>query len=450
MPDDRRHFVKTTSTVAAGAAVMGAPGFAASRMSPNDRMRVAIVGLRGRGRSHIECFEKLAGKNVEIAAMVDTDPGVLAQRTKEHTQRTGKTPKTYDDMRRVLEDDSIHALSFATPNHWHSLGSIWACQAGKDVYVEKPLSQNVFEGRKLVEAARKYDRIVQHGTQNRSSPNVVEGIQKLREGVIGKIYMARALAFKWRTSIGPHKEGPVPKGVNYDVWMGPAREKPFSNLRYHNKWHWQWEYGNGEIGNQGVHQLDMIRWALGLDAHPSVTQSMGGKYLHEDAQETPNIQTANWQWDGRDVLVEFEARPWISNGEAGIGDKFTTHSICTGVTFYGTEGYMTFPHYTAYFTYLGRDKRPGPFKEDKTDKIANQPHFDNFVEAVRARKRGHLTADVHEGHMSSTMAHLANIAYRTHRTVYFDDKSESIRNDEEQAKLLTRTYRAPYVVTENV
>lgn len=445
----RRAFV-SSAAAAAAAPVLGAPALAASRFSANDRIRAAIVGLRGRGRSHIAAVESLAKKNVELAALCDIDEGVLADRLAGHVKRSGKKPAAFHDIRRLLDDQSIDVVFYATPNHWHSLGTIWACQAGKDVYVEKPLSHNAFEGRQAVKAARRYGRVVQHGTQNRSSPEIVEGVRRLKEGVIGNVYLARGLAYKWRRSIGRHVEGPVPKGIHYDLWKGPGPDRPFSNLRLHNRWHWQWDYGNGELGNQGVHQLDMMRWALDLDEHPSRVQSMGGMFVHKDDQETPNAQTVCYEYAGRDLYLNFEIRPWISNAEAGIGEKWPTHGVCTGLIFYGSEGYMVMPHYGAYYTYLGQKKEPGPFAEHPTDKIRNQPHFDNFIDAVRSGKASDLTADVEEGHKSSVMAHLGNISYRLGRQVDFDSRTEKVIGDDEANELLTRTYREPFVVREEV
>ncbi len=437
--------------MAAGAAALGAPAFAASPRSPNDRIRAAIVGLRGRGRSHIRAVHNLEKKaNVEIAAFCDVDESVLGQRLDDYEKMAGRRiKKTAFDMRELLDDRDIDVVFFATPNFWHSLGTIWACQAGKDVYVEKPLSHNAFEGRMAVAAARKYDRIVQHGTQNRSSPEIIEGVEKLKDGVIGDVYMARGLAFKWRQTIGSHNEGPVPEGVHYDLWKGPAPDRPFSNLRLHNKWHWQWDYGNGELGNQGVHQLDIMRWALDLDL-PTRTQSMGGNFVHQDAQETPNVQQVLYEYEGRNLTLNFDIRPWISNVEAGIGEEWPTHGVCTGLIFYGSEGYMVMPHYAAYYTYLGKAKKKGPFAEDPTDKIKDQPHFDNFIDAVRSRKQTDLNADVEEGHKSSLMAHLGNISYRTKRQITLDPKTETIVGDDAANALLTRTYRAPFVVPETV
>ena len=445
----RREFVTSTAS-AVSAPLLGAPALAASRVSANDRIRAAIVGLRGRGRSHIQAVENLAAKNVELAAVCDIDETVLADRLATHAERTGNKPAVFHDIRKLLDDQSIDVVFYATPNHWHSLGTIWACQAGKDVYVEKPLSHNAFEGRQVARVAERYNRVVQHGTQNRSSPEIVEGVQRLKDGVIGSVYLARGLAYKWRRSIGPHVEGPVPEGVHYDLWKGPAPDRPFSNLRLHNKWHWQWDYGNGELGNQGVHQLDIMRWALDLDEHPSRVQSMGGMFVHEDAQETPNAQTVCYAYAGRDLYLNFEIRPWVSNVEAGIGEKWPTHGVCTGLMFYGSEGYMVMPHYGAYYTFLGQQKEPGPFAEHPTDKIRNQPHFDNFIEAVRAGDPGKLTAPAIEGHKSSVMAHLGNISYRLKRQVEFDSTNERILGDSEANALLTRSYREPFVVRKEV
>ena len=446
---NRRRFVRDTATAAAGALFAGAPALAASRFGANDRIRVAVIGLRGRGRSHIRAISELQQKaNVELAAFCDIDENVMAERLDQYVRDTGrKAPAHYVDMREVFDRPDIDAVFFATPNHWHSLGTIWACQAGKDVYVEKPLSHNAFEGRIAVKAARKYGRVVQHGTQNRSSPQIIEAVERLREGVIGEVYMARGLAYKWRRSIGRHEEGPIPEGVHYDLWKGPAPDRPFSNLRLHNKWHWQWDYGNGELGNQGVHQLDIMRWALDLGV-PTRVQSMGGNFVHDDDQETPNVQQALYEYEGRKLNLTFEIRPWISNVEAGIGEEWPTHGVCTGLIFYGSEGYMVLPHYAAYYTYLGKQKTKGPFAEDPNDKIKDQPHFDNFIQAMRDRKG--LTADVEQGHKSSLMAHLANISYRVGRQVRFDEASEEIVGDAEANALLTRTYRAPYVVSEKV
>jgi predicted dehydrogenase len=279
-----------------------------------------------------------------------------------------------------------------------------------------------------------------------------EGMQKLREGVIGEIYMARGLAYKWRESVGKLQEEPVPAGVHYDLWVGPAPMKPFARVRFHYSWHFFWDYGNGEIGNQGVHQLDIMRWGLGLDTHPTRIQSMGGHFVHRDDQETPNTQLAAFQYEGRKILLQFEVRHWITNHEAGIGDVYSSRGEdnTVGVVFYGSEGYMVMPGYTSYYTFLGKERKAGPKAEWPGDSAANLDHFRNFIRAMRSRKSTDLSADIAEGHLSASLSHLANIAYRTGRTVRFDPETERFPGDEEANRLLTRPYRPPYVVPEKV
>jgi len=325
---------------------------AAAALGANDRIRVAIVGLKRRGRDHIRCFLELAkAENVEVAALCDIDESVLQENAAYFEKLSGRKARLVVDFRKLLEDSSLDAIAYSTPNHWHALGTIWACQAGKDVFLEKPASHTIWEGRRMIEAAREYRRIVQHGTQSRSNPAMHEGVQKLREGVIGEVYMARGMAYKWRASIGRIKEEPVPPGVHYDLWVGPAPMKPFARQRFHIYWHYLWDYGNGEIGNQGVHQLDIMRWGLGLDTHPSRIQSMGGHYVHDADQQTPNTQVASFQYEGRKLLLQFDVRPWITNFEAGIGELYPTRGKdnVVGVIFYGSEGYMVMPDYSSYY-----------------------------------------------------------------------------------------------------
>ncbi len=425
----------------------------ASVLGANDRIRVAVVGLKRRGQDHIRCYHELAREaNVEVAALCDIDESVLQESAAYYEKLAGRKVRLAVDLRKLLEDPSIDAISYSTPNHWHALGAIWACQAGKDVYLEKPAAHTIWEGRKLIQAARKYNRIVQHGTQSRSNPAMHEGMERLRQGVIGELYMARGMAYKWRGSIGRIKEEPVPAGVHYDLWVGPAPMKPFARQRFHMYWHYLWDYGNGEIGNQGVHQLDIMRWGLGLNTHPTRIQSMGGHYLHDADQETPNTQVASFQYEGRKLLLQFDVRPWITNFEAGIGELYPTRGRdnVVGVIFYGSEGYMVMPDYSSYHTFLGRQHKPGPKGESLRDPGTNLDHFRNFLRAMRSRKHTDLTADIAEGHLSTALAHLANIAYRTGRRLEFDPAGETFPGDEQANQLLRRTYRAPYVVPEQV
>jgi predicted dehydrogenase len=429
---NRRNFV--LGSLAAPAIATGAFG------SPSDRIRVAVVGFKGRGRSHIEGFSALP--NVEVAALCDIDESVLAKGVK---SLEGKSkPATYTDIRKLLEDKSIDAIATATPNHWHALATVWACQAGKDVYVEKPACHNAFEGRKMVEAARRYKRIVQVGTQSRSSAAVQEGVRKLREGVIGDVYMARALCFKWRDTIGRKDDGPVPKGIHYDLWIGPAPARPFNENRFHYVWHWNWDYGNGDIGNQGIHQMDLARWGLGVK-FPVKAQSLGGHFMFDDDQQTPNVQVATFTFDegGKKKFLVFEVRHWISNHEAGIGESKGEGGNTIGNLFYGSKGYMVLGE-GGYRTFLGKNQEPGPTAKGGGN------HFDNFIKAMRSRKAEDLTADVEEGYRSAVLVHLANASYRTGRAVNFDPATEQVVGDPEAAKLMTRVYRKPFVVPEKV
>src|SRR5690348_3590626 len=262
---NRRDFLKSTAKTGAGLAALGGISFITNPgriFGANDRVRVAVCGIRGQGFVHVREYSKMP--NVEIAAVCDVDDNVIAERLGQMDKMKIPKPQTYNDVRKLLEDKSIDAISIATPNHWHSLMGIWGCQAGKDVYVEKPCSHNWWEGSQLVAAAKKYDRIVQHGTNSRSGEAIIEAVKKMREGLIGEVYLSRGLCYKWRDTIGHAPEQPVPAGVHYDLWTGPAPLKPFTKNRFHYNWHWIWDTGNGDIGNQGIHEMDVARWGLGV------------------------------------------------------------------------------------------------------------------------------------------------------------------------------------------
>jgi len=382
-------------------------------------------------------------KNVEIAAICDIDESVLDKRIQEVAGSKGKAPARYIDIRKMLEDKSIDCVSIATPNHSHTLQTIWSLQAGKHVYVEKPCSHNIFESRQIVAAARKYNKLVQHGTNSRSTEGLREAMQKLREGVIGDVYMARGLCFKWRDTIGRAPVEEPPKGVHYDLWLGPAPKRPFTKNRFHYNWHWFWDYGNGDFGNQGIHELDICRWGLGVKL-PVKVSAMGGHFMFDDDQETPNtmVVTYEFQEGGKKQLMVFEVRHWITNHEAGIGEEKGSrkNSNTVGNIFYGSKGYMAIDGYTKYYTFLGRDQQPGPAKQ------AGGSNWQNFIDAVRAGKRDMLNAEIEEGAASCTLMHLGNIAYRLGRTLYIDPATGMVKNDPEANKMFTRDYRAPFVV----
>jgi predicted dehydrogenase len=460
----RRDFLKTTAAVA-GSAAWALPAIARGQQSANGRIRVGLVGLGGRMHSHIGSLAAMAATdNVEIAAICDCDQGKLDEAVKTYPDLAGLKLKTYTDQRKLFDDPSIHAVSFATQDHWHALQTIWACQAGKDVYVEKPPTWCIAEGRKMVQAARKYGRMVQIGTQNRSSPNVCEGMQKLHEGAIGKLYMARGMAYKMRGNLGKHRPRPVPAGLDWDAWVGPASMVEFSNF-HHRRWYWIENFASGDIANQTVHDIDKIRWGLGLDTHPITVMSMGERFApgEDDDADTPNTQAFLCKWAGHKVLVTFEVRHWYTNSEAGMRDKypFVAANQCVGEIFFGSEGYMIFPDYSSYYTFLGPKNEPGPFKTaGKGDgdkgyagtfwRMESVPHFRNWLGAIRSRKYQDLNADVEQGHLSTSVCHLAKISCRLGRSVQFDPQTERFVNDPAADKLLTREYRKPYVVPDEV
>jgi len=470
----RREFLKTSAKAGAGLAALRGITFITHPekvFGANDRVRVGICGLHGQGFSHVHEYAKI--KTTEIAAICDVDENVTSRRLAEMASMGISKPATFVDVRKLLEDKSIDAISIAVPNHWHSLMAIWGCQAGKDVYVEKPCSHNWWEGRQLVRAAQKYNRIVQHGTNSRSGEAIREGVQKMRDGVIGELYLSRGLCYKWRDTIGRAPQDSVPAGVHYDLWTGPAPLKPFTKNRFHYNWHWIWDTGNGDIGNQGIHEMDLARWGLGVK-FPSRVSAVGGHFMFDDDQETPNTLNCAFEFeqpDGKRKLLEFEVRHWISNHEAGIGEPGWGGAVppaignvntekkrpklgpdagdknTIGNLFYGSKGYLVMNGSDSYVTRLGPEQAPGP----AASRGGN--NWQNFIDCVRSRKKEDLNAPVEEGHISCTLVHLANASYRLGRTLMFDPENERVIGDDEANVLLRdgdRGYREPYVVPEEV
>lgn len=441
---NRRHFLMNSA--AAVSAVR-----ASSLASPNDTVRVACVGVRGQGRAHIQAYSKMP--NVEIAAICDVDESVLEQRSQEAEKLTKKRPTGFTDLRKLLEDKSIDAISIATPNHNHTLQAIWGCQAGKDVYVEKPCSHNIFEAGQLLAAAKKYNRMVQHGTNMRSSAQMQEAVQKVRAGAIGDVYMSRGLCFKWRKTIGHTPVEPVPAGVHYDLWLGPAPKRDFTRNHFHYNFHWFWEYGNGDIGNQGIHQMDAARWLLGVK-YPSKVSASGGHYMFDDDQQTPNTMVATFDFDegGKKKLLVFEVRHWITNTEAEIGGRADAMSgpaagapNTVGNIIYGSNGYLSTAH--GFQIFLGKDQERGP---GPTTTEGEYDNWNNFIQVVRSRKYADLNAPIEEAMPSVILVHLANISYRLGRTLYFDAAAMNCKGDPEANRMFTRDYRAPFLVPTNV
>jgi len=448
---NRRAFLKSS---VATVSLMSAPAIAKSAQGANGRIRIGLVGMGGRMHSHVTALDSIAQEcNIEIAAICDCDQAKLDGVSKSFPELSGKKLAVYADQRKLFDDKSIDAVSFATQDHWHALQTIWACQAGKDVYVEKPATHGIWEGRKMIEAARKYRRMVQIGTQNRSSPNVMEGIKKLKEGVIGKLYMARGMSYKMRGNLGKHRPQPAPAGLNWDAWVGPAKMVEYSNFQHH-RWYWNSNFASGDIANQTCHDIDIIRWGLGLDAHPDIMMSLGGRYVpaEDDDADTPNTQSLVCQYEGRNLQVSFEIRHWYTNSEAEMREKypFVAANQVVGVIFFGSEGYMIIPDYSSYYTFMGPNHEPGPHAAAEGHPMMDAPHFRNWIAACRSRKHEELNADVEQGHLSTAVCHLAKISNHLKRSVRFDSKTEHFVNDPEADRLLKREYRAPYVISEQI
>jgi len=452
---DRREFLRSSAAMAAASAV-AAPAMAGARASANDRIRVAVIGMR-RGLAHARslCEMTKAGKNVEVAKLCDCDEKTANWAAGILEKSYGRKPPVCQDMRELFDDESIDAVSIGTPDHWHAPATIWACQAGKDVFVEKPAAHTVVEGRKMVQAARKYKRIVQVGTQCRSSPNIIEGIRKLHEGVIGEIYMARAISYKVRGSLGKHKPTPVPEELDWNLFLGPAPQQEFSQFRYR-RWYWLYDFSNGDLANQPVHQLDIIRWGMKLQRHPIRVQSMGGCLVHDDDRQWPDNQTFTCQFENN-LMLTVEHRNWWTPSEAGFRDTYPfsrSKDTVVGAILLGRLGYMIFPSYTSYYTFLGPNREPGPFALSP-QQVANwhamdNVHHPNWIAAVRSRNHKDLNADVEQGHLSTSIPLLGNISYRTGRTLQFDPDRERFVDDDEANQMLTKQYRRPFVVPEEV
>lgn len=429
----RRHFLFTSAS-ALGAST-------ASRLKgANDGVNLAIIGLGGRGGDHIREYSKLP--DARIAAVCDVNQEALERGQATVLRLTGSKPKGYADMRQVFDDREIQAVSMPLPNHWHALSTIWACQAGKDVYIEKPACHNVYEGRKMVEAARKYRRMVQVGSQGRSVAHKMKAVDLLHQGVIGKVYLAKGLCYKRRPSIGHKPDTAVPPGLDWDKFLGPAPMRAFNELRFKYNWHWFWDTGNGDIGNQGVHEMDIARWGLGRELPQSVV-STGGKYVYEDDQETPNTQIATFNYGDAELI--FEVRGIFTGAEGSL--PIQGHNT-VGNLFYGSDGWMSLDG-SGFQVYKGTNAEP-TINEKNINEGDGGPHMSNFLAAVRSRKYEDLHADVQIGVASADLCHLANISYRLKRSLNFDSAAGTFANDEEASRMLTRVYRAPYIVPEKV
>ena len=444
----RRKFLATTvagtvATVVSPASFAGTGAITAPTIIPrevfgaNDRLRVAVLGVNGRGYSHVRSIMSL--NDAEVVALSDPDMDVLTKRAKDFEQAYKKKVLVEQDFRKIYENKNIDAVTIASPNHWHALQAIWACQAGKDVFVEKPGTHNIYEGRKLIEAAYKYHRIVQHGVQLRSF--VRDAVEQLHNGLIGRVYMARGIVYRWRPDIGNKGISKLPAGLNYDLWCGPAPMVPFTQNLVHYNWHWHWNYGNGDVGNQGIHQTDLCMWGLDVGL-PERIISMGGKFLWDDCKEVPEIQTSIYHYPKEKKIIQFEVRNWCTNKE----DDVDVANI-----FYGDKGYMVISGDGYYQTYLGQKREKGPGREKVDgDKANGVEHFKNWVSAIKARDMSIQYGPVETVHLSSALAHLGNISYRLGQQLDFDPVAERFIGNEDANNMLSREYRAPYVLPDQV
>jgi predicted dehydrogenase len=419
----RREFLKGSALLAATAATARFTATSVTEIQAqapggaNERLNVAVIGVRGRGMSHVDGFADR--NNCRVTHICDVDSAVVGRAVDRVRQRQGADPTVVTDMRRLFDNRDIHAVTVATPNHWHALAAIWAMQAGKDVYLEKPVSHNVSEGRRCVEFSRSTNKICQSGTQMRSSPAVRQAIEFLQAGQLGQVRVARGLCYKRRVSIGRHVgEVPIPATVDYNLWCGPAPQRPLNRRNLHYDWHWQWDYGCGDIGNQGPHQMDVARWGLGKTELPRAVQSVGGRFGYIDDGETANTQVAWYDYGEQQII--FEVRGLVTAKKLGAD---------MGTIFHCANGYMVvlqFPTVAVAYDLDGNEIR-------RWTGGSEESHFANFVSAVRSRRREDLKADILEGHLSCALCHLGNVSYRLGQARPFEPR-QNIFSDSANAQ----------------
>jgi predicted dehydrogenase len=426
----RRDFLHDSAALAAavaGAGLLGAPGESAEakpggkKGDANDQLHVAIIGVHGRGLEHIE---GIAGKhNCLVTTICDADEAVIGPAMRRCEKQQGKVPRYEQDIRKLLDDKTIDAVTIAMPNHWHALAAIWAMQAGKDVYVEKPVSHNIREGRRMIETARRYNRICQAGTQSRSNTGIREAIAFVHEGKLGKVQVARGLCYKPRHSIGKTSgDQPIPATVNYDLWIGPAPMKPLHRKNLHYDWHWFWDYGNGDLGNQGIHQMDVARWALGKNELARSVISVGGRFGYLDDGETANTQICVFDYGDSELIFEVRGLKTDPLREVKIGNLIHCEN---GYLALGDEDY-------GGAVALALDgKRIRAFGN-------GGDHYGNFFQAVRSRKPDTLNAPIEEGHLSTALCHLGNISYRLGKLQPFSEKTRAFGDDREAYETFAR------------
>jgi predicted dehydrogenase len=438
---NRRVFLSRTAAATVGVAVR--PGRFRAQRSPNDTINVAIIGLRGDNKGHptwtargrgLDHYEHLSRiRNVRITHVVDIDERHFTTSLPFAKEKWGGDPRTETDFRRVLDNRDVDAVTIAVPDHWHALMTILACQAGKDVYCEKPISHNIIEGRRMIEMARRTNRVVAAGTQRRSGALLARSVKFLRDGGLGNVYAGRTVIYRPRDPIGVAADSPVPPGVHYDLWLGPAPARAFNENHFHYHWHFFWEYGTSDLGNTGVHSLDAVRWLLGKQEHPRSAHCIGGLYEAgaPTDQKTPNNQYATYRYaDGTELHCDL--RNWFSGP-----------AEAQGIYIFGSKGWMKVGDEKTQ-VYFGRKNEPGPTLTSDESADPGQAHFENFIDCIRSRKTEDLRAPLEEGHFSTALCHLGNISYRLGRSLTFDGATERFVGDGEADKLLGRDYRKPY------
>ena len=420
---NRRYFLGTTLA-----------GIAAARraVAANDRINFGIVGVGGRGRSMIRQVSRVSGVN--LAYICDADQASLERAHAVLKELNMPTPKETNDMRRIFDDKEIDAVAVTTPDHWHAPATILACDAGKDVYVEKPCSHNIREGRLMIDAARRNKRIVQVGMQSRSRPSTLRAIEYVKSGKIGKVLMAKAWDIQLRDNIGHKEDGPVPPGVDYDAWLGPAPWIPFNENRFHYKWHWHWHFGTGDAGNDGAHQIDIARWALGV-SFPAKASGMGRKIFFDDDQQTPD--TMNVTFEHEDKAIIWEMRIW---------NPYMMEGVDNGVAVYGAEGMVHIGRWNRVWGFKVFDRDGKMIQHDK--ETGDDDHLENFFSCVRSRELPR--ADIGIGHISTLHCHLANIVARVGRNLRFDAETETILDDPQANLYVKRRYRTHWATPKGV
>lgn len=425
-PPSRRDFLKHTGLALASTSALAwaGPGHAAEAGA---RLILGVIGPGGHGSNLLKSFA--AQPDVEIAWVCDADAQRVAAAAKAVEAAKGKPPQTANDMRRVFEDKSVDAVIIATPDHWHAPATLLACEAGKHVYVEKPCSHNLREGRLMVEAARRFNRVVQVGTQSRSAPQVRRAMELLREGAIGDVLVAKAWNSQLRRDIGRVKPGPPPAHLDFDLWLGPAPAVPYQSNLLPGIWRWWHAFGTGDIGNDGVHDIDIARWGLGVDTHPNRIAALGGKYFFDDDQQFPDTQYVAYEYaapGARPRQLVYEQRIWSPYVQEGHEN---------GNAFYGTKGMLILGKQSGWQLFGPRN----PLKEKADAPLDSLPHHRDFLECIRSGRRPN--ADIEDGHLSAALSHLGNIATRVGRVLRFDPRTEQIQGDAEANGLLRRAYR---------